>query len=60
MRRKQTGQPLEIYAVSGTNTIVLSLDLTSKPTGLLGFAFERVETKTQKRIWLYGQKFSSP
>ena len=57
MRRKKTGSELELYAVSGTNTVVLSLDMKSKPDGLLGFAFERVETKTQKRIWLYGQKF---
>lgn len=57
MRRKKTSSGLELYAVSGTNTIVLSLDMPAKPTGLLGFAFERVETATQKRIWLYGQKF---
>jgi hypothetical protein len=36
---------------------VLSLDMKNKPAGLLGFAFERVETKSKKRIWLYGQKF---
>ena len=57
MRRKKTASELEIYAVSGTNTVVLSLDLTTKPAGVLGFGFERVETKSQKRIWLYGQKF---
>jgi len=57
MRRRKTGSELEIYAVSGTNTVVLSLDMKSKPVNLLGFAFERVETKSQKRIWLYGQKF---
>ncbi|MFT3879435.1 MAG: phospholipase D-like domain-containing protein [Gemmatales bacterium] len=57
MRRKKTSSGLELYAVSGTNTVVLSLDMAAKPTGLLGFAFERVETKSQKRIWLYGQKF---
>lgn len=57
MRRKKTTSELEIYAVSGTNTVVLSLDLKTKPDGLLGFAFERVETKSHKRIWLYGQKF---
>jgi hypothetical protein len=33
------------------------MDLKTKPAGLLGFAFERVETKSKKRIWLYGQKF---
>lgn len=57
MRRKKTSSSLELYAVSGTNTVVLSLDLKTKPSGLLGFAFERVETTSQKRIWLYGQKF---
>jgi len=55
MRRKRTTANLELYAVSGTNCIVLSLDMKTKPDGLRGFAFERVETK--KRIWLYGQKF---
>lgn len=57
MRRKKVGSALELYAISGTNTVVLSLDMPTKPTDLLGFAFERVETKTKKRIWLYGQKF---
>src|SRR3954469_22487021 len=57
MRRKKTRSNLEIYAVAGTNTVVLSLDMKTKPAGMLGFAFERVETKSQKRIWLYGQKF---
>jgi phosphatidylserine/phosphatidylglycerophosphate/cardiolipin synthase-like enzyme len=57
MRRKKASSGLELYAVSGTHTVVISIDLKKKPTGLLGFAFERVETKSQKRIWLYGQKF---
>src|SRR5947207_430905 len=57
MRRKKTTSGLELYAVSGTHTVVLSLDMKAKPDGLLGFAFERVETKSKKRIWLYGQKF---
>ena len=57
MRRKKTNSDLELYAVSGTHTVVLSMDMKKKPDGLLGFAFERVETKSKKRIWLYGQKF---
>ena len=57
MRRKKTSSDLELYAVSGTNTIVISIDMKAKPAGLLGFAFERVETKSKRRIWLYGQKF---
>ncbi len=57
MRRKKTSSSLELYAVSGTNTIVISMDMKAKPSGLLGFAFERVATKSKKRIWLYGQKF---
>jgi len=57
MRVKKTKTNLELYAVSGTNTIVLSIDMKQKPIDLLGFAFERVETKTKKRIWLEGQKF---
>jgi hypothetical protein len=31
--------------------------MKQKPAGLHGFSFERVETKSKKRIWLYGQKF---
>lgn len=57
MRIKKTKTALELYAVSGTNTVVLSIDMKQKPTGLLGFAFERVETVSKKRIWLEGQKF---
>jgi phosphatidylserine/phosphatidylglycerophosphate/cardiolipin synthase-like enzyme len=57
MRIKKTKTNLELFAVSGTNTIVLSIDMKQKPTDLLGFAFERVETKSKKRIWLEGQKF---
>ncbi len=57
MRIKKTTGELELYAISGTHTIVLSIDMKHKPGSLHGFAFERVETKTKKRIWLYGQKF---
>lgn len=57
MRRKKTSSELELYAVAGTNSVVLSMDLKTKAAGLHGFAFERVETKSKKRIWLYGQKF---
>ncbi len=57
MRRKNTALALKIYAVSGTNTVVISLDMDPKPADLLGFAFERVETLSKKRIWLMGQKF---
>ena len=57
MRIKRTKTDLELYAVSGTNTVVLSIDMKQKPTDLLGFAFERVETASKKRIWLEGQKF---
>jgi len=57
MRRKKTSSELELYAISGTNSIILSIDMKNKPEGLLGFAFERVETKTKKRKWLDGQKF---
>src|SRR5437867_7892347 len=57
MRIKKTTGELELYAISGTHTIVLSIDMKHKPGSLHGFAFERVETKSKKRIWLYGQKF---
>ena len=39
MRRKKTNSDLELYAVSGTHTVVLSMDMKKKPDGLLGFAF---------------------
>ncbi|MEP6613615.1 MAG: phospholipase D-like domain-containing protein [Mucilaginibacter sp.] len=57
MRVKNIASELEVYAVSGTNTVVISLDMKHKPADLLGFAFERVETVSKKRIWLEGQKF---
>ena len=57
MRKRKTDSDLKLYAISGTNTVVISTDMKSKPKNLLGFSFERVETKSQKRIWLYGQKF---
>jgi phosphatidylserine/phosphatidylglycerophosphate/cardiolipin synthase-like enzyme len=56
MRTNNTLNQLELYVVAGTHTVVLSLDMKSKPTGLLGFAFERKDGATGKRIWLYGQK----
>jgi phosphatidylserine/phosphatidylglycerophosphate/cardiolipin synthase-like enzyme len=56
MRAKNSDNELEVYAVAGTNTVLLSMDMKNKPTGLLGFAIERKENKTGKRIWLYGQK----
>jgi len=56
MRARNNANELEIYAVAGTHTVVLSLDMKNKPTGLLGFAFERKDDKTGQRTWLYGQK----
>jgi hypothetical protein len=56
MRNKATNGNLEVYAVAGTHTVVLSFDFVNKPQGLLGFAIERKDQKTGKRIWLVGQK----
>jgi HKD family nuclease len=56
MRTRNNTNELELYVVAGTHTVVLSMDMKNKPTGLLGFAFERKDGKTGKRIWLYGQK----
>ena len=56
MRAKNDLNELELYCIAGTHTAVLSLDMKNKPTNLLGFAFERKDNKTGKRIWLYGQK----
>ena len=56
MRNKSTANELEIYAVAGAHTAVLSFDFKHKPQGLLGFALERQEMNTGKRIWLTGQK----
>jgi hypothetical protein len=56
MRAKNDVNELELYGVAGTHTVVLSLDMKNKPVGLLGFAFERKDNKTGKRIWLNGQK----
>jgi len=56
MRNKATNGNLEVYAVAGTHTVVLSFDFVNKPAGLLGFAIERKDKKTGERIWLMGQK----
>lgn len=56
MRNRSNNSDLEVYAVAGTHTAVLSFDFKTKPQGLLGFAIERKEEKTGKRIWLEGQK----
>jgi HKD family nuclease len=56
MRARNNTNDLELYVVAGTHTVVLSMDMKNKPTSLLGFAFERKDGKTGKRIWLYGQK----
>ncbi len=56
MRNKASNGNLEVYAVAGTHTVVLSFDYVNKPQGLLGFAVERKDLGTGKRIWLMGQK----
>jgi len=56
MRARNNVNELELYGVAGTHTVVLSVDMKNKPLGLLGFAFERKDNKTGKRIWLNGQK----
>lgn len=56
MRAINDSNELELYAVAGTHTVVLSMDMKNKPDGLLGFAFERQTLGNGKRIWLYGQK----
>ena len=56
MRSRNIDNDLEIYAVAGTHTAVLSIDFKARPQGLLGFAFERKDLATGQRIWLEGQK----
>jgi phosphatidylserine/phosphatidylglycerophosphate/cardiolipin synthase-like enzyme len=56
MRNRNVENDLEVYAVAGTHTAVLSLDCKTRPAGLLGFAFERKDLTTGRRIWLEGQK----
>ncbi len=56
MRNRSINSDLEVYAVAGTHTAVLSFDFKNKPQNLLGFAIERKDEKTGKRIWLQGQK----
>jgi hypothetical protein len=56
MRTRNTDRDLEVYAVAGTHTAVLSLDFKIRPQGFLGFAFERKDVSSGRRIWLEGQK----
>lgn len=56
MRNRNVANDLEVHAVAGTRTAVLSLDFKQQPQDLLGFAIERKDLKTGLRIWLEGQK----
>lgn len=56
MRSKIAEKDLEVYAVAGTHTAVLSFDFKERPQGLLGFAIERKDLETGLRTWLEGQK----
>jgi hypothetical protein len=56
MRNRNIDNDLEVYAVAGTHTAVLSFDYKTQPQGLLGFAIEREDLETKRRIWLEGQK----
>lgn len=56
MRARNIDNDLEVYAVAGTHTAVLSLDFKAKPQQLLGLAFERKDLETGRLIWLEGQK----
>jgi hypothetical protein len=56
MRIKNDVNELEIYAVAGTHTVVFSLDMKHTPQNLIGFAVERKDNESGKRIWLEGQK----
>jgi hypothetical protein len=56
VRSRNIDNDLEVYAVAGTHTAVLSIDFKARPQGLLGFAFERKDLATGRRIWLEGQK----
>lgn len=56
MRFKSTAGNLKIYALTGTHTIILSMDMKKLPDKFLGFAFERTQVASGKTIWLYGQK----
>lgn len=56
MRSRNIDKDLEVYAVAGTHTAVLSFDWKTRPQGLLGFAVERKDVTTGFRIWLEGQK----
>jgi len=56
MRNRNIASALEVYAVAGTHTAVLSFDFKAKPPHFLGFAIERKDEATGVRHWLEGQK----
>ena len=56
MRARNVDNDLEVYAVAGAHTAILSLDFKKKPEDLLGLAYERKDKATGLRIWLEGQK----
>jgi phosphatidylserine/phosphatidylglycerophosphate/cardiolipin synthase-like enzyme len=56
MRARNIANDLEVYAVAGTHTAVLSFDFKTKPQNLLGLAIERRDLTTGMITWLEGQK----
>ncbi len=53
MRARQRGGPLAVQAVSGTDTVMLGMDLDPKLAAeVLGFAIRRTDTGTGKHYWL--------
>ena len=56
MRNKASNGNLEVYAVAGTHTVVLSFDCVTKPQGLLGFAVERKDMGTGQANMADGPK----
>jgi PLD-like domain len=56
MRTRNITNDLQVHAVAGTHTAVLSMDFRSRPQGLLGLAFERKDLATGRLTWLQGQK----
>ncbi len=55
MRRQQANQGISVYAIAGTEVVLLGLNATAEAAkGLLGFAINRFDHQAKKGFWLRG------
>ncbi|RYG98592.1 MAG: hypothetical protein EON58_06655 [Alphaproteobacteria bacterium] len=57
MRARKQGNGLTVRAISGTNTVMLAMDMTDTiRKGCLGFAIQRTDHTEDEKYWMRGTK----